>query len=124
MFAVVIAAGSGGGAGNQAAHLDPNDTELLGMLLIIIDSCVYGFSLLAVLFILFDVHKHLKKVRLQEKENRELAVSAGDGRSHALARRLSKTQVKPQPNLRASLRLEKPSENKQKMRAPAKNAST
>jgi Tfp pilus assembly protein FimT len=110
LFAVVIAAGSGGGAGNQAAHLDSNDTELLGTLLIILDSCVYGFSLLAVLFILINVHTSLKKVRLQEKENRELAASTGDGRSHAIARRLSKTQVQPQPNRRASLRLEKPSE--------------
>jgi len=110
LFAVVIAAGSGGGAGTQAAHLDTNDTELLGTLLIILDSCVYGFSLLAVLFILINVHTSLKKVRLQEKENRELAASTGDGRSHAIARRLSKTQVQPQPNRRASLRLEKPSE--------------
>jgi hypothetical protein len=84
---------------------------LLGTLLIGIDICVYGCSLLAIIYVFLDVYKHLKTLKIQEKEQRELAVSKGDERQHLIARRLSKTQVRPKASRRESLRQEKPAQN-------------
>jgi hypothetical protein len=110
LFAVVIAAG-GNGDGHTTAHISEDDTTLLGTLLIGIDICVYGCSLLAIIYVFLDVRKHLKALKIQEKEQRELAVSKGGERQHLIASRLSKTQVRPKASRRESLRQEKPAEN-------------
>ena len=111
LFAVVIAAG-GGEEGTANSHVAPDDASLMGTLLIVSDVVVYGIAILAIIGCVLTTHQSLQQLRSQEKaEAKEVAEQDTRSQlSHALARRLSKTQIQPMAHRRASLRQEAPAE--------------